>query len=57
MRTLVSRWGAMPLALILTLALLPAPAQAATNTGSGDIGGTALTDGTFDLNSATLALI
>ena len=57
MRKLVSRWGAMPLALILTLALLPAPAHADTNTGTGDIGGTALTDGTFDLNSATLALI
>ena len=57
MRKLVSRWGAMPLALILTLALLPAPAHADTNTGTGDIGGTALTDGTFNLNSATLALV
>ncbi len=49
----------MPLALILTLTLtlLPAPAQAATNTGTGDIGGSALTSGSFDLNSATLALI
>ena len=42
------------LASLLTLS--PAISLAATNTGTGDVGGTALTDGTFDLTSTQLTL-
>ena len=43
--------------LIAGLTLMPAVSLAATNTGTGDISGVALTDGVFDLSSATLALV
>lgn len=42
--------------LTASLTLMPAVSLAATNTGTGDIGGVAMTNGSFDLSSATLAL-
>jgi len=45
----------MAMILVVATALASAP-QAATNTTSGDIGGSGLTDGTFDLSATQLAL-
>jgi uncharacterized repeat protein (TIGR01451 family) len=44
------------LAVSAVLVMLPSISMAATNTGTGDVGGTALTPGSFDLSAQQLAL-
>ena len=44
------------LAVAVALVMLPSISMAATNTGTGDVSGTLLTPGSFDLSSAQLVL-
>ena len=48
--------SSVALVIAVVLVMMPSISLAATNTGTGDIDGTALTNGTFDLSSAQLAL-